>query len=151
MQWLAALCVRRPIFASVLILVVCVVGIAGYLQLGVDRFPNVDFPVVVVTTRLPGAAPEDVETEITDKVEEAINTISGIDELRSTSTEGVSQVFVTFVLEKDVDVAAQEVRDHINTVITDLPEGIDQPIVSKVDPDAAPILYIAINSDKPVR
>src|SRR5579883_808748 len=100
MQWLAALCVRRPIFASVLILVVCVIGTAGYLQLGVDRFPNVDFPYIVVITSQPGAAPEDIETEITDKIEEAVNTISGIDELRSVTTEGVSQVIIAFNLEK---------------------------------------------------
>jgi HAE1 family hydrophobic/amphiphilic exporter-1 len=151
MQWLANICVRRPIFATVLMLVILVVGIAGYKQLGVDRFPKVDFPVVVITTRLDGSAPEEVETEITDKVEEAVNTISGIDELRSTSTEGVSQVFVQFVLEKDVDVAAQEVRDHINAIVPNLPQGIDLPIVTKIDPDAAPILYIAVEADKPVR
>ena len=95
MQWLASICVRRPVFATVLILVIVVVGIVGYSKLGVDRFPNVDLPIVVVITALPGAAPEEVETEITDKIEEAVNTISGIDELRSISTEGVSQVFVT--------------------------------------------------------
>jgi multidrug efflux pump subunit AcrB len=114
MQWLAALCVKQPIFASVLIILICAVGIAGYVQLGVDRFPNVDFPIVVVTTTQPGAAPEDVETEITDKVEEAVNTISGIDELRSVTTEGVSQVIVTFVVEKNVDIGAQEVRDRVS-------------------------------------
>jgi len=147
MQWLAALCVKRPIFASVLILVLCVIGLAGYAQLGVDRFPNIDFPVVVVTTTQPGAAPEDIETEITDKVEEAVNTISGIDELRSITTEGASQVVVTFVIEKDVNIAAQEVRDRINTVIPQLPKDIDLPIVQKLDPDAAPILYYALRSD----
>src|SRR5271169_2781935 len=141
MQWLAAICVRRPIFASVLILVLCVIGIAGYLQLGVDRFPNVDLPVIVIVTNQPGAAPEDVETEITDKIEEAVNTISGIDELRSVTTEGVSQVIINFVIEKDVNVAAQEVRDRLNTVLGDLPKDIDQPIVQKLDPDAAPILF----------
>src|SRR5450631_1976734 len=147
MQWLAALCVRRPIFASVLILVLCVIGIAGYVQLGVDRFPNIDFPVVVVTTTQPGAAPEDIETEITDKVEEAVNTISGIDELRSITTEGASQVVVTFLIEKDVNVAAQEVRDRINTIIPQLPKDIDLPVVQKLDPDASPILYFALRSD----
>jgi HAE1 family hydrophobic/amphiphilic exporter-1 len=146
MQWLAALCVRRPIFASVLILVLCVLGIAGYLQLGVDRFPNVDFPYVVVTTTEPGASPQDIETEITDKVEEAVNTISGIDELRSITTEGVSQVVVSFVLEKSVDVAAQDVRDKINAILPNLPKDIDQPTVQKLDPDAAPILYFALRS-----
>src|SRR3954468_22705727 len=132
MHWLAAICVRRPVFASVLILVLCVVGGAGYAQLGGARFPKIDFPIVTVTTRLPGSAPEEVETDITDKVEEAVNTISGIDELASVSTEGVSQVFVRFVLEKDVDVASQEVRDHVNAVIPNLPQGIDLPIVTKV-------------------
>ena len=98
-----------------------VVGAFSFTKLGVDRFPKVDFPTVVVTTRLPGAAPEEVETEITDKIEEAVNTISGIDELRSTSSEGVSMVIVVFLLEKDVDVAAQEVRDQVNRVLPLLP------------------------------
>jgi HAE1 family hydrophobic/amphiphilic exporter-1 len=152
MQWLAALCVRRPIFASVLILIICVFGIAGYLQLGVDRFPNIDFPVVVVETTQPGAAPVDVETEITDKVEEAVNTISGIDELRSVTTEGVSLVLVTFVVEKNVDVGAQEVRDRVNTILQNLPKDIDQPRVQKLDPDASPILYLALRAQsRPIR
>ncbi len=147
MQWLAALCVRRPIFASVLILLVCVLGIAGYLQLGVDRFPNVDFPYVVVLTTQPGAAPEDVETEITDKIEESVNTISGIDELRSITTEGVSQVVVSFVLDKDVNVAAQEVRDKVNAIAPNLPKDINQPVIQKLDPDAAPILLVALRAE----
>ncbi len=146
MQWLAALCVKRPIFASVLILVVCVFGIAGYLQLGVDRFPNVDFPYVVVITRQAGAAPEDVETEITDKVEEAVNTISGIDELRSITTEGSSQVVTSFVLDKDVNVAAQEVRDKVNAIVPLLPKDADAPIIQKLDPDAAPVLLVALRA-----
>src|SRR5215468_11015364 len=146
MQWLAALCVRRPIFASVLILVLCVVGVAGYLQLGVDRFPNVDFPYVVVMTSQPGASPEDVETEVTDKIEEAVNTISGIDELRSITTEGSSLVAVSFVLEKDVNVAAQERRNRVSSSIPNLPKDIDPPVIQKLDPEAAPILYVALRS-----
>lgn len=151
MQWLARLSVVRPVFASVLILMVIVIGLAGYTRLGVDRFPKVDFPVVAAITRLPGAAPEDVETEITEKIEEAVNTISGIDELRSISGEGVSQVYVTFVLEKDVDVAAAEVRDRINTILTQLPENVELPVVSKLDPDASPVLFLALKSDRPIR
>src|SRR5712675_1917862 len=116
MQWLAALSIKRPVFASVLILALTVIGAFSFSRLGLDRFPKVDFPTVLVTTRLPGAAPEEVETEISDKIEEAVNTISGIDELRSTSSEGVSIIFVSFLLEKDGDVAAQEVRDKINGV-----------------------------------
>ena len=130
MQWLAKISVKRPVFATVLILFITVIGAVGYFQLGIDRFPKVDFPTVAVVTRLPGAAPSEVESEITDKVEEAVNTISGIDELRSTSSEGVSQVFITFTLDKDVDVAAQEVRDHVGRVVPLLPKDIDSPVVS---------------------
>ena len=150
MQWLAEICIKRPIFATVLILLVGVIGLFGYSKLGVDRFPKIDLPIITVTTRLNGAAPEDVETEITDKVEEAVNTISSIDELRSVSAEGVSQVFITFLLEKDVDVAAQEVRDHLNAVIPDLPKNIDLPVVTKLDPDQAPVMYIALKSSRPI-
>jgi hydrophobe/amphiphile efflux-1 (HAE1) family protein len=146
MQWLAALCVKRPIFASVLILVIAVIGIAGYIQLGVDQFPNVDLPYIIIITNQPGAAPEDIESEITDKVEEAVNTISGIDELRSVTTEGVSQVIIQFVIEKDVNVASQEVRDRLNTILRDLPKDIEQPVVQKLDPDAQPILYFALRA-----
>src|SRR3954468_17689519 len=117
MQWLAALCVRRPVFASVLGLLILVIGLVFYRQLGVDQYPKIDFPAVIVTTRLPGASPEDVETEISDRLEGAINTISGIDELRSSSSEGVSQISVLFLLEKNVDVAAQEVQQKINAAI----------------------------------
>ena len=151
MQWLAEICVKRPIFATVLILVICVVGLAGYGKLGVDRFPQVDFPVVTVTTRLPGAAPEDVESEITDKIEEAVNSISSIDELRSVSSEGISQVFITFLLEKDVDVASQEVRDRVNTIIPELPKNIDLPTVGKVDPGVSPVLYISLHANRPIQ
>ena len=132
-------------------LTVVVIGIAGYANLGVDAFPKIDFPVVVVVTRLDGAAPEEVETQITDKIEAAVNTISGIDELRSVSSEGVSQVFVTFLLDKDINVAAQDVRDHVATALQDLPEGIDAPIIQKLDPDAAPILFLAVSSHEPLR
>ncbi|MDQ2645831.1 MAG: efflux RND transporter permease subunit [Myxococcota bacterium] len=150
MQWLANVSVRRPIFATVLILVVLVFGIVGYAQLGVDRFPKVDFPTVSVITELPGAAPKEIETEVSAKIEEAVNTISGIDELRSTSSEGVSQVFVTFVLEKDIEVAAQEVRDRVSRVVSSLPKGVEEPVVMKIDPEATPVLYIAVNAKAPL-
>jgi len=151
-QWLAEICVRRPIFATVLMLLITVIGAAGYTKLGLDRFPNVDIPIVSVTTRLPGAAPEDMETEITEKIEEACNTISGIDEITSITNEGVSQVFIRFVLEKDTNVATQEVRDRLQLVIPDLPKGIDLPVVQKMDPDAAPVLYVALRwPGKPIQ
>jgi hydrophobic/amphiphilic exporter-1 (mainly G- bacteria), HAE1 family len=151
MQWLAEVSIKRPVFASVLVLSLVVVGIFSYFNLGVDRFPKVEFPTVSITTRQSGAAPEDIETEITDRIERAVNTISGIEELRSVSTEGVSQVFIQFALEKSVDVASQEVRDKINQILADLPRDIDQPIIDKVDADAAPILYLSLAANRPIR
>lgn len=151
MQWLAAISVKRPVFASVIILVFVVVGVLGYTKLPVDRFPKIDFPTVSIVTRQDGATPKEIETEITDKIEEAVNTVAGIDELRSTSSEGISQVLVTFVLEKNIDVAAQEIRDRIARITTELPEGVDTPIIEKLDPDAAPILNLALVANKPVR
>ena len=144
MQWLARLCVQRPVLASVLMLVILVLGTVGYRGLGVDQFPNVDVPVVVITTLLPGAAPEEIETDVTDKIEGAVNQISGVDDLNSVSSEGVSQVVIMFKLDKDTNVAAQEVRDKVNTVLRELPSGIEQPIISKVEPSAAPVLYLGV-------
>ena len=146
MQWLASLCIRQPVLTWVLMLATVVVGGVGYSKLGVDQFPKMDIPFILVTTTLAGAAPEVVETGITDKIEAAVNTISGIDELRSTSSDGVSQVMLAFTLDKDIDVAAQEVRDHLSTALPELPRGVDQPIVTKVDPDAAPILLITLKA-----
>ncbi len=151
MQWLAAISVRRPVFASVIVLVFVVVGVLGYTRLPVDRFPKVDFPTVSVVTRLDGATPKEIETEITDKIEEAVNTVSGIDEVRSSSTEGISQVLISFTLDKKVDVAAQEVRDRVNRIIPNLPDDADAPIVDKLDPDAEPVMSISLVADKPVR
>src|SRR4051794_1349172 len=127
MQWLAEVCVRRPVFATVLSIALMVVGGVFYTQLGVDQFPKIDIPAIAVITVQPGASPEDIEREISDKIEGAVNTISGIDELRSDSSEGVSQVVIMFDLEKDADVAAQEVQQKIQTVLRDLPAGIDPP------------------------
>ena len=151
MQWLASLCVKRPVFATVLILSLTVVGAYSFTKLGVDRFPKIDIPTIVVTTVQPGAAPEQIETEVTDKIEQGVNTISGIDELRSISSEGISQVMIGFLLDKDVDVAAQEVRDKVNGVLPLLPRTIQQPRVDRFDPDAAPVLSLALSASKPVR
>jgi HAE1 family hydrophobic/amphiphilic exporter-1 len=151
MQWLAEICVKRPVFATMLILSITVLGAFSFFSLGVDLFPKVDLPTVVITTTNPGAAPQEVETEISDKIEAAVNTISGIDELRSTSVEGVSTVIATFVLEKDGDVAAQEVRDKINLITRDLPETIEQPVIQKIDPDASPVLRIVVSGPQSLR
>src|SRR5436309_7764674 len=151
MQWLASLCVKRPVFATMLIPSLTVIGAYSFTRLGVDRFPKIDIPTIVVTTVQPGAAPEQIETEVTDKIEQGVNTISGIDELRSISSEGISQVAIGFLLDKDVDVAAQEVRDKVNGVLPLLPKTIQQPRVDRFDPDAAPVLSLAVSAKKPVR
>src|ERR671939_920842 len=151
MQKLAEICVRRPVFATMLILSLTVVGLFSYKSLGVDLFPKIDLPTITVTVTNKGASPQEIETEITDKVEGAVNTISGIDELRSTSVEGVSQVFITFLLDKNADIAAQEVRDKVDLIIPDLPETADKPIVQKLDTDAAPVLRIAVSAPRPLR
>lgn len=151
MHKLAEICVRRPVFATVLMLVLVVFGIFGYTRMGVDYFPKVDFPVVLVTTIWPGTAPEEMETEVSDKIEQAVNTVNGIQELRSVSGEGVSQVIVMFTMEKDVNVAGQEVQDKINQILNNLPQGVKQPVISKMDPDASPVLSLAISGNVPVK
>jgi len=151
MQKLAEICVRRPVFATMLILSLTVVGFFSYKSLGVDLFPKIDLPTITVTVVNPGASPQEIETEITDKVEGAVNTISGIDELRSTSVEGVSQVFITFLLEKNPDVAAQEIRNKVDLIVNDLPVTAEQPIVQKLDTDAAPVVRIAVSAPRSAR
>ena len=134
-----------------LILALVVVGTFSYFGLGVDLFPKVDIPSVAVTIQDPGASPEEVETEITKKVEDAVNVISQIDEVRSTSSEGQSFVLVAFELSKNGDVAAQEVQNKINLIANDLPQTAKAPVVQKFDPDATPILNIAVSAPRSLR
>src|ERR687884_578330 len=148
MQKLAEVCVRRPVFATVIVLLLTVVGGFSFFTLGVDRFPKIDLPTVTVSTSNPGAAPEEMETEVTDVIEGAVNTVPGIDEMRSTSSQGRSNVTITFNLEKDPDIATQEVRDKVSTVINRLPETADAPIVTKADPDSQPVINYAISAPR---
>lgn len=140
------ICIERPVFTTMLIMSLVVLGFFSFMGLGIDLFPKVDFPVVTVITTLKGASPEEIETSVTKPTEEAINTIGGIDELRSVSYEGLSQVVVTFVLEKNTDVGAQEVRDKVATIVSQFPEGTDPSIIEKIDPDASPVMSIAVSS-----
>jgi HAE1 family hydrophobic/amphiphilic exporter-1 len=151
MQKLAELCIRRPVFATMIGVAFIVLGGFAYLKLGVDLFPKVQFPTITVTTTLPGSSPEEIETQITKKIEEAVNTIEGIDELRSTSAEGVSQVFITFVLERGTDEAASDVRDRVNRVLKELPDDADPPVIDKLDIDATPVMSIAVSAKRSLR
>lgn len=145
------LCIRRPVFTWVLVAIPVVLGIVSYNRLGVDLFPDVEFPVASATIVLPGASVEEMETSVTEPIEDILNTISGIEELRSTTVEGVSIVTVQFVLSKQADVGVQEVRDKINSVLPNLPDGIEPPIVSKFETDAMPILTIAVSGRRDFR
>jgi HAE1 family hydrophobic/amphiphilic exporter-1 len=151
MQKLAEICIKRPVFATMLGVSLIVIGGYAYLMLGVDLYPKVSFPVVTVTTVLPGASPEEIETEISKKIEEAVNTIEGIDELRSVSAEGVSQVFVTFVMEREVADAAQDVRDRVSRVVRDLPVDAEPPVIDKLDVDALPVMSLAVSAKRSLR
>lgn len=148
MYWLAELCVRRPVFAMMLIMAFVVAGIAAFPQLGVDRFPNMDLPSVYVRTTYPGAASTEVESEVSQVIEDAVATVSGIDELRSISRDGQSFVIVTFNLNRNSDAGTQDVRDAVSGVLNLLPPGIDPPVVQKRDLDSSPILSLAVSGPR---
>lgn len=150
MQWLAEICVHRPVFATVIVLFLTVVGGFSFFTLGVDRFPKIDLPTVSVRTTNSGAAPEEIETEITDVIEGALNTVPGVEEMRSSSSRGSSNVTLTFNLEKDPDVAFQEIQQKLSTVTGRLPETADPPVAQKSDPDSQPILMYTISAPRDV-
>lgn len=143
MQKLAEICVRRPVFATMLVLALTAMGVFAYGSLGVDRFPNVDLPYVVVSTAYPGASPEEVERDITNRIEAEVNSVSGIELLSSSSVEGLSTVTLQFRLGKNPDVAAQEVRQQVDLIANDLPRTARQPVVQKMNANAAAVLMIA--------
>ncbi|WZO98860.1 efflux RND transporter permease subunit [Isosphaeraceae bacterium EP7] len=145
------ICIKRPVFTWVLMAAPVVLGIVSYNSLGVDLFPNVDFPVASVTTVLPGASVEETETSVTKPIEDIINTVSGIEEMRSTTSEGISVVTVQFELSKSGDVGTQEVRDKVNSIMATLPEGTETPIIDKFQTDASPVLTIAVSGRRDLR
>ena len=151
MKTLAAICIQRPVFAAMIVLSLVVVGTASYFRLGVDRFPRVDLPNVNVRTTLPGAAVEEIETLVSERVEEVVNTVEGIDELRSVSWPGQSMVIATFSLDRDIEVAAQDVRDRVATVLRQLPDDVLPPVVGKFNSDNSPSVSIAISGNLSIR
>lgn len=150
-MWLADTSIKRPVFAAMVILSLVIFGLVSYPGIGVDLFPKVDFPIVNITTTLRGASPDIMDIDVTDKIEEALNTINGVKSITSTSTEGVSTVTVEFVLERNIDLAVQDVREKISLVRQKLPRDIDEPTIEKVDPDAAPVIWLALSGEKSVR
>jgi len=148
---IADLCIKRPVFATMINLFIVVLGWFSLNSIGIDQFPNVELPIITVTTTLRGASPEEMETSVTKPLEEIINTIQGIDELSSVTTEGVSQITVTFLLERNRDIAAQDVRDKVNTVLARLPAGTDSPIIDKFDLDAMPVISISVSAPRDLK
>ena len=150
MQWLAEICVHRPVFATVIVMFLTVVGGFSFFTLGVDRFPKIDLPTISVSVSNSGAAPAEMESEITDPIEGALNTVPGIDEMRSNSSRGSSNVTLTFNLEKDPDQAYQEIQQKLSTVVNRLPDSADPPTARKSDPDSQPVLQYVISANRDI-
>jgi len=151
MQKLAEVCIKRPVFATMLVMALVVIGSASWMRLGVDRFPAVDLPTVSVRVELPGASIEETETQLAQRLEEQINTIQGINELRSICGPGTVIVIVTFNLNRQIDVAAQDVRDKVAIAVRNMPREILPPIIAKFDNDQAPVVTIALSGERSLR
>src|SRR5687768_663089 len=151
MQKLAEICIRRPVFATMIVLSLVVVGAASFFNLGVDRFPSVDLPTVSVRIGLPGGSPEEVESLITQQVEEVVNTVDGIDELRSITGQGMSIVIAPLMLDRDVEAAAQDVRDRVSALGRRLPDDATPPVVQKFDIGSTPVLSISLTANRSIR
>ena len=145
---LADVSVKRPVFAFMMSAALITLGLFSYRQLGLDLMPKTDYPVVVVMTSLPGASAEEIETQVTKPIEEVVNSINGIDELRASSDQGSSRVIITFVLERDIETAVQDVRDKVATVVARFPRDTRPPVIQKIDPDAAPVLTLVVSGDR---
>ncbi len=151
MQKLAEICIRRPVFAVMIILALVVVGAASYFKLGVDRFPSIDIPTIFVRVTVPGASPEEIESEVAQPIEEVVNRTEGIEQLRSVARQGAAFIILTFDLNRNIDTAAQDVRDRIQSVLRQLPPGTDPPTVNKSDNDSTPVLTIALSGNRSQR
>ncbi len=148
---LAKTAIKRPVFAVMVILALMVLGVFSYNRMAVDLFPKVDFPYIVVLTVYPGAGPEAVESEITKKIEDQINTISGLKHLLSTSKEGLSQVLAQFEVGENAADKALEVREKISTILADLPDDAKAPVIQRFDPDSDPIMSLVISGQRPLK
>ena len=145
-MFLSDLSIKQPVFATMMMVALAVLGITSYRQLKVDQFPNVEFPVVTVSTVYPGASPETVEREVTKRIEESINTVEGVRHVESTSQEGLSNIVVFFYLEVPTQVASQDIRGKVASIRGQLPREIEEPIVQRIDPAAIPIVSVTVNA-----
>jgi HAE1 family hydrophobic/amphiphilic exporter-1 len=146
-MFLSNLSIKQPVFATMMMAALAVLGISSYSQLNVDQFPKVDFPIVTVTTRYAGASPETVERDVTRKIEESINTVEGVKHIESTSQEGLSSIVVQFRLEVPTQVASQDVRSKVASIRADLPREIEEPLVLRINPNEMPIVSVSLNAE----
>jgi len=145
---LPELSIRRHVLAWMLSGVLVLFGLVAWMRIGVDRFPEVQFPMVSVTTVMEGAQPDVVDASITSLIEEKVNSVPGVEHVISRSSPGVSIVNVEFRLDKDIDVAFNEVQAKVNQTLRDLPDGVDPPVVAKVEVGAAPVMWLALTGDR---
>jgi len=148
---LADVSIRRPVFATMMIFALIVLGLFSYMKLNVDLYPDVDIPYVIVTTVLPGAGPEQIETDVTKKIEDAVNPVAGVDFIQSTSQENMSIVVIAFKLEIDGKTAAQDVREKIAAIRANLPTEIKDPVIQRYDNQSFPIFSITVSGSRPAR
>ena len=148
-MFLSNLSIKRPILATVMMLALVTLGIFSYRRLAIDMFPDVEIPVVSIVTKFPGSSPETVEREVSKRVEEAVNPISGVKHVMSTSRESVSNVVILFHLEVKVNDAVQEVRAKVGAIRGNLPQGIEEPIIQKLDFSSFPVVSLALRSEIP--
>ena len=145
-MFLSDLSIKQPVFATMMMVALAVLGITSYRELKVDQFPDVEFPVVSVTTVYPGASPETVEREVTRRIEESINTVEGVRHVESISQEGLSNIVVFFHLEISTQVASQDIRGKVAGIRGELPRDVEEPIVQRIDPAAIPIVSVTVNA-----
>lgn len=150
-MYLSDISIKRPVMTTVIILIIAILGLVGMTQLGVELFPEIEFPVIVVTTTYQGAGPEEVERLITKTIEDNVTLIDNVKYIESTSAEGASTVMIRFNMGTDLDVAANDVRDQVSRIRDELPEDSDEPIIMKVDPSAFPIMRLAVSGKYPLK
>ena len=150
-MFLPEMSIKKPVTTLMMMAALFVFGVIGFLRLGVDLFPRVEFPVITVTTLLEGASPEVMEENVTDIIEEEVATIEGIRNLSSISSHGASVVTVEFEMERDIDLAAQDVRDRVNAILRELPDDAEAPTVDKLDIQSQPVMWIAVSGERPIQ
>ena len=148
---LAEICIRRPVFTVMMTMALVVMGLVSYGGLGLDLMPKMDLPIIRIFATLPGGNPEEIETQIAKPIEEACNAVGGIDQITTKCQFGMGQVVVKFQLDKNIDVASQEIRDRISRIMNTFPQGMDSPVVEKIDPDAMPVITLVVSGKMNLR